>query len=153
MQKLEKVISDLFEYIPHAEKVNHTISKVTVGWHIEHALMVIQRSIIALIRSDPKQYKREFNWLRMLLFSVKKFPRGKSNAPDSVKPSGEEIPNYEALVAQTRKAIDKLASAEPNHFFVHPFFGKLNKQNAITLLELHTEHHIKIIKDILKYQS
>ena len=50
----------------------------------------------------------------------------------------------------TYQAITYLKDCEANQYFMHPFFGQLNKKQTIKFLEIHTEHHLKIIRDILK---
>jgi hypothetical protein len=36
-----------------------------------------------------------------------------------------------------------------DHFFEHPYFGKLKLKETIRFLEIHTTHHLSIIEDIV----
>jgi len=57
------------------------------------------------------------------------------------------------LELQIQKAcqnIEHIISANKNAHFNHFIFGALNKNRTIRFLEIHTNHHLKIIKDILK---
>lgn len=79
------------------------------------------------------------------------FPRGKAKAPRQVLPEGEIILND--LIDQLALAKKNLAgfnSLDQNNYFEHPYFNQLNKIQAKRLLEVHTKHHLKIIKDIMK---
>ncbi|MEY4335064.1 MAG: hypothetical protein RLZZ196_3814, partial [Bacteroidota bacterium] len=40
-------------------------------------------------------------------------------------------------------------NTQKNQFFVHPIFGKLNKKDTFTMLDIHTKHHLLIIQDII----
>ena len=44
----------------------------------------------------------------------------------------------------------KLENISKDHYFEHPFFGKIKRKETIRFLEIHTNHHLKIIDDILK---
>jgi hypothetical protein len=52
-------------------------------------------------------------------------------------------------IAKAKENIASLASAQKNHYFEHPYFGKLNLKPTIKFLKIHTKHHLKIINDIL----
>jgi hypothetical protein len=104
--------------------------------------------ISALTASDPVQYKWKFNLARAIVFTINKFPRGKGKAPDAVNPKQTEKTDFDALFTKTREKIEELKKADPNKFYEHNIFGVLNKKNTFIVLDIHTNHHIQIIKDI-----
>ena len=149
MKSIEQQLVALHTYVNNAQKINTSVSKVDVGWHVEHSLLVIIKMISALSASDPTQYKWKFNLSRAIVFAIHKFPRGKGKAPDAVKPKQIEKTDFELLFAKARQKIEELKQADPNSFYEHGVFGALNKKNTLTVLKIHTNHHIQIIKDII----
>ena len=149
MRNLEPSLEKLYSYIKDDAKLNTTISSVNIGWHIEHSLLVISRIIDTVTNSDPNKYEYKFDFKRTVVFLLGKFPRGKASAPEIVIPKQNEQVNYDALFASTRAAIQALKNAQPNQYFTHPIFGKLNKKHTFVMLDIHTKHHLKIIEDII----
>jgi hypothetical protein len=107
--------------------------------------------IAALIRSTPDEYKPKFNWRKAYVFLTKRIPRGKVNAPKGILPT-EEITesSLHSAIELAKENILLLGNCNPNHFFVHPFFGQVNVRETYVFIEVHTEHHLKIIRDICK---
>jgi hypothetical protein len=149
MKNIEQQLVQLHTYVNDADKINTSVSIVNVGWHIEHSLLVIIKMISALTASDPAQYKWKFNLARAIVFTINKFPRGKGKAPDAVSPKQTEKTDFDALFTKTREKIEELKKADPNKFYKHNIFGVLNKKNTFIVLDIHTSHHIQIIKDII----
>lgn len=150
MNDLRKRIAELRSYCAHADAINTHVSAVNVSWHIQHSLLVLHKSIQALLLSKPEMYKPEFNLPRFILFYLKWFPRGKGKAPDRVKPQTTDNIDFQPLFDKAEIHIQKLEQALSKQYMPHPIFGKLDKQQTITILTLHTLHHIRIIKDIVK---
>lgn len=147
---LDKEFRFIKEYMIHKEEKNVKISKASVGWHLDHSLKVINSVYGVLKSSNPGDYKPEFNGLRLFTFTLGFFPRGKAKSPKRVLPP--EIIVKEDIENQLEKAIENMsmvASLEDNQFFTHPLFTQLNKKQTLKFLRLHTNHHIKIVKDIL----
>jgi hypothetical protein len=150
MQKLINLVDELASYIPQLEVRNETVSSSTVGWQIEHSLLVISSVIEGVKRSDPSKYKWSFRPFKYLIFWRGKIPRGKSRAPKFVVPdtfTSESLLNH---IASCSAKITEFESVGAGHYFSHPYFGDTKKKDVIPFLELHTDHHLKIIKDILK---
>ncbi|MBO3117881.1 DUF1569 domain-containing protein [Winogradskyella sp. DF17] len=150
-QKLSKYLDELESLIPKFKEKNPKVSKSNVGWQIDHSLKVINNVIKALEASDPKLYKSNFSFLGWVFLSLGYFPRGKAKAPKHVKPP--EVILEEDLVSQVKAVksnLESLANLNKNSFFEHPMFGNVNTKKAVRFLEVHTNHHLKIIRDILK---
>ena len=152
MKSLEPSLEKLYSYIPEADMLNSAVSTVNVGWHIEHSLLVISKIIETVVNSDPAKYEWKFDFKRSFVFFLGKFPRGKAKAPEVVIPVQNGQLDFDALFRSTRTAITQLQNAQKNQFFIHPIFGKLNKKDTFTMLDIHTKHHLLIIQDII-YQT
>ncbi|MDN3665264.1 DUF1569 domain-containing protein [Algibacter miyuki] len=148
---LTKMLFKIEQHIPFESKTNAEISKSTVGWQLDHALKVINSVSAQAINSDPGSYKSSFSFMRIALFKLGFFPRGKARAPKAVRPP-EIIVEAEILkqLQTARTYINKLEILPENAYFNHPMFGMLNKKQTLRFLEIHTNHHLKIIRDILK---
>ncbi|NNK83144.1 MAG: DUF1569 domain-containing protein [Flavobacteriaceae bacterium] len=150
-ESLIPVIKELEFFIQFKDRRKASISNSDVAWQIDHSLKVINLVIEAVVTSNPKLYKWKFNKWRLFLFTIGYIPRGKARAPIIVQPP--EIIADEDLNIQINLAynsIDCLKPIDKNANFTHFVFGQLNKRKSIQFLKLHTNHHLKIIKDILK---
>jgi hypothetical protein len=82
---------------------------------------------------------------------TKTIPRGKAQAPKVVIPSEEiTVDSLKESLKNTYQAIAYLKDCQENQYFMHPFFGQLNKKQTIQFLAIHTQHHLKIVRDIMK---
>lgn len=149
MKNLDQLITTLYKSIPEAEKIKPALSTVNVGWHIAHSLLVIIKIVETVVHSDPAKYSWKLNLPRILTFTLYRFPRGKGKAPESVKPNLSATTDFNALFKEAEQAIEKLNAAHPNQYFIHPVFGALNQKNTFTMLDIHTRHHLAIIRDIV----
>jgi len=149
MNNLTSLLNQLESHIVDFEKTNVAISQSSIGWHIDHSLMVINGIIDQLKKSNPEQYKWRLNWNRIFIQSINKIPRGKAKAPKVVQPL--EPATAVLLISKLEIAKNSLVDLETlnaNSYFTHPYFGDLNLKNTLWFLKLHTNHHLKIIKDI-----
>lgn len=151
MTELNQVLQQLEIQIKNHEKLNPAISQSSIGWHIDHSLLVINGIIKQLKKSAPEQYKWQFNWNRLYIKMRGEIPRGKGKAPKVVQPT--ETPSIETLtlkLLEAKNTILELENLHPNSYFAHPYFGNLNVKTTLWFLKLHTKHHLKIIEDIGK---
>jgi hypothetical protein len=150
LEKLHLALTSLEEHIKNNSVSNSKISKSDIAWHIDHSLKVINNVSLALQSSDPNTYKNDFSFLGKVFFTLGFFPRGKAKAPKHVRPP--EVISKEDLISQIELAkanIDTIATLEKNAYFKHPLFGNVNTPRIYKFLSMHTNHHVKIIKDIM----
>lgn len=151
MTDLTALINRLESHIPHNEVADPSVSRGAVGWHIAHTLLTINVVADALLSSKPEEYQWKFDWRRSFLLALGKIPRGKIRAPEAVQVREET--DKAALAAQvtaTREKIKALPGLQPRNFFTHPFLGKIKLKPAIRFLGIHTQHHLKIIEDLVQ---
>jgi hypothetical protein len=150
MHKLLKQIKELESKIPNQEDYNPEISKSNVGWHIEHILLTNKMILEAVEKSNPADYTWSFKLSRIVVFTMNKIPRGRAKAPKVVVPKTyDEQTLLEHLKIVTLK-IQGLENMSSDKYFDHPYFGNLRLNKTIKFLEIHTNHHLEIINDILK---
>ncbi|WP_396198310.1 DUF1569 domain-containing protein [Flavobacterium sp.] len=151
MNTLLPLLLQLESHISNFEKTNPKVSNSTVGWQIDHCLLVINGIIGQLEISDPLKFQPKWTFPKFMVFTTGKIPRGKAKAPKVVIPT--QVATQEKLIAKLAAAknnVLKLDSFSENQFFNHPFFKDLNVKQTKKFLTIHTKHHLKIIEDILK---
>lgn len=147
----KKQLAELESYIPQLEKTNSKITHSTVGWQIDHSLRVIRGVSKQLEVSNPNEFKSKFSWTKFVIMTTKHIPRGKAKAPKSVRNENEITKEslYDFL-EKTKLQVAKINDLDKKSHFPHPYFGNLNKKEAIRFIKIHTEHHLKIIRDMLR---
>jgi len=151
MKRLNTLILQLENYIPAMDIENKNVSVANVAWHTQHSLLVINSILNTLKNADPNLYQWTFNFNKLLVFTLRYIPRGKGKAPKVVQPANE-ITKQLLLESVEKAKINMLAinDLHQSQYFLHPYFGHLNKEATIKFLAIHTKHHLKIINDILK---
>lgn len=151
MNPLQNLLFQLENHIPNFEKTNSKISSSSIGWQIDHCLLVINGVIGQVEISNPTEFKSKFNFNRLIVFTTGKIPRGKIRAPKMVTPisiaTAEEL---KSNIEIAKNKVSKLNNLPKNSFFKHPFLSDLNVKQTEKFLAIHTKHHLKIIEDILK---
>ncbi len=150
MKELNNLLSQIENAIPHWEKQNTTISIATVGWQLDHSLLVINGIISQLSKSNPNNYKWRFNLSRIYIQCRNAIPRGKAKAPKQVRPvDNTSIEDLQNKLATAKNNMALLQKLDKNSYFTHPYFGDLNLKATIWFLKLHTRHHLKIVNNII----
>ncbi|MFT5857957.1 MAG: hypothetical protein ACI865_000041 [Flavobacteriaceae bacterium] len=149
--ELENYATELEKHIENYEVINTGVSAKSIGWHIDHVLRVNNSVSKAMKESDPSKYSYSFNLTRSYIFTRNSIPRGRARAPKAVVAT-EKIEKSELLrrLKDNRAYMQSLSSLPPKSNFKHPYFGVLNLKQTIKFMRIHTEHHLKIMRDILK---
>jgi hypothetical protein len=143
------LLTKLESYIELHQKLNETISGETIGWHIAHSCQVINTITNAIVHSDASKAKPKFSFLYHLIMLTNHIPRGKVKAPNIVIPKNT-ITKAEIVeeIELAKANLQTLASAGQNKYFTHPIFGDLDVPKTLKFFAVHSNHHLKIIRDI-----
>lgn len=154
MEELKKLLVELENKILNQELLNLLVSKSSVGWHIEHALLTMNLVIESIQESNPKNYNKKFNFNRILVFTLNKIPRGKVRAPKAVQPKVDfTTDSLKSHLEKGRINLEKLNTLPANSYFDHPFMGHLNLKATVKFIKIHTKHHFNIIKEIIESKN
>lgn len=149
IKMLQSQLREMEKYISFRDQCNSAVSRANVGWHLTHNLKVINNVTDALRSSNPDKYRYQFSFPKLIVFLTRRIPRGKVKAPKSVRP--DDNVRQEDLVKSLQEAernIQQFGTLHPNSHFNHPYFKNLNRNATNKFLEIHTEHHLKIIREI-----
>jgi len=147
----EKQLSELELYISQLEKTNPKVSKSNVGWQIDHALRVLRGISWQLEESNPNEFKQKFNIKRKLFLMIGTIRRGTARVPKTVvndKEITEE--SIKIFLDKTKEQVKKIDDLPSKSHFIHPYLGSFDKKESIRFIEIHTEHHLKIIRDMFR---
>lgn len=149
--ELEKLLQKIESLLSKIDATNEKVSKASVGWHLEHSLLIINSSLKGLTMTNPEDYKPKFSFKKFVFLNFGLIPRGKIQAPKQFFPL--EIPTKESvekLLNLAKERLEGVKNLPSKSFVTHPFLGDFDKKTTLRFLGLHTNHHLKIIDDILK---
>jgi hypothetical protein len=150
MNKILKLVEELDTYINLSELENQKISNSTIGWQIEHSLLTLNGIINNLKIPNPKSFKKKYGLGKFLIFTFGHITRGKAKAPEVVKPKHFDKNTLAKHIQIAKENIKTLDTIPAVHFFEHPYFGHLRVEETKRFLYIHTLHHLKIMRDIIK---
>lgn len=154
MNQLHLLLQRLESDVTHSELYQESVSSSEVAWHIDHSLLVITKIVNALRNSDPAIYTWSYKPMRWMVLTIRHIPRGRGKSPAAVRPKRAKTHNQLLLaIEDTRAILAHLDSLSSKHYFNHPYFGHLRLRQAVRFIEIHTEHHLSIIADIVQKSS
>lgn len=147
---IQKELQEIEALLEHYDKKNESVSSGGMDWHLDHTLRVIVGICSALKKSNPKDYKWEFKIARLYVMTLGNIPRGRGRAPKvavAKDPLSKSV--IQSLLEKSKKSLVEIESLAPKNFFDHPYFGKMKLSAAKKFLQIHTEHHLKIMREIV----
>lgn len=150
IRKLLSQLEEIENLKQFSEKISPEISEASVGWHLEHSLLVISKVLEGLKISKPENYRPKSSFAKIFVMTIGYIPRKKGKAPKITIPENDSNSEDISKNIETIKAsLHQLNTLHPNSFIQHPLFGHLNLKQTLKFLCIHTHHHLKIVKDVL----
>jgi hypothetical protein len=151
IKNIEHLLAEIEANIAKKALKKESVSQSTIGWQLDHTLKVINAVCIAMIHSNPSIYKTSTKPIRIVLFALGYFPRGKVKAPKKVRPPAVITEDdLSQQLAEAKAHVSRIKTLPKTAHFNHPIFDTLSKKQTIRFIEIHTKHHLKIVRDILK---
>ncbi len=137
-------------YLSQKEVANEAVSQADVAWHLDHMLKTINEISTDLINSDPDGFTPRFNVQRVVIHTTGIIPRGTAQSPPGTVPPDVVLPDsLRVQLARARENLKSISALEERAYFAHPVFDHLDRDQARRFIQIHTRHHLKIIREIL----
>lgn len=148
---IDKSILEIEKLLPFLEIGNHKVSKAGIAWHIDHSLKVINSVCDDLKKVKSTKIKPTHSFIKSYVFLTGNIPRGKAKAPKQVVSTDNIIKEtVEEQLILAKNNLTDMKKLPTKNYFSHPYFGMLSLKKSLRFLEIHTNHHLKIVNDILK---
>jgi len=149
---LSKEFNTIKVYIQKENIHNFKVSKRSAYWQLDHLLTVIISISHTVRKSNPQDYKKAFNLNRFLILTLGFIPRGAGKAPKEVISELDSINQNNLLILSEKaeKLFNSFDHFQNHQFMNHPYFGHMNTKQSKKFIKIHTQHHLKIIRDIYK---
>jgi len=151
MENIQNQLRKIESLVPEINKENLQISKASVGWHLEHSLLILNGSLKGLTMTNPENYRPKFSIKKFVFLNFGLIPKGKIKSPKQFIPL--ETPTKESiekLLNLAKERLETVKNLPSKSYITHPFLGDFDKITTLKFLVLHTNHHLKIVDDILK---
>ncbi len=151
-RRIERQFGEMESLIEHHGHRADRVSEWSIGQHLDHLLRA-DRGILRSVETPSEQSLRPFSTLGRLVLLLRWIPRGKGRAPKSTLP---EEPTPESLSAELGRILDLAARLRedteshesPTLVARHPIFGGMTVAQCWRFMEVHHQHHLKIVHDI-----
>lgn len=162
MLRIESRVQDqlqaLRDLLPKAHLAAPSLSKWSVGEHIEHLTQACAATGMGMERAlqeGPKPVPGKPKLAAYVLLTFGFIPRGKGKAPSHVIPQGVDGDALrQALDRESQRLTDlkpRLGELQESGWRLkHPIFGPLSPFQWLRFTEIHIQHHRKVIADIEK---
>ena len=151
MDKIEIQLQKVESLLSKIDLINEKVSKASFGQHLEHLLLILNSSLKGLTITNPQDYNPKFSLKKFVFLNFGMIPRGKIRAPKQFIPL--EIPTQESilkLINLEKTRLEAVKNLPEKSFITHPVLGDFDKKTTLRCLWLHSNHHLKIVEDILK---
>jgi hypothetical protein len=128
------------------------VSGWSVGQQLDHLLQAAQASLDRILDA-PAPLARRINLTGRVLLGLGWFPRGAARSPKAFEGRDRTAAEIAASIAGVRAALDRVRErpdlvGRPEAVVPHPYFRGLTGAQALRMVAVHTEHHLKIVREL-----
>ncbi len=130
-------------------------SKWSIGEHVEHLVLAHSGTISRFegLLADPSPGAGKPSLIGRVALGLGRIPRGRGKAPETTRPRDinpvEITQRLTGMRLRFRRLEPELASvATSKATFDHPVFGPLRVVQWLRFLQIHHDHHGRIMRDI-----
>lgn len=147
---MKSLLSEYLRLLGEPDASEPGVSGWSVHEHVEHVAVATDYFLTFMDRLSKGEGTAggRPRLVGRILLRTGFIPRGKGKAPDFAMPTGRG--DVRMLLEQARDRFAVLGTLpKGGHRLPHPFLGAFSARQWARFAEVHTRHHLKIIRDIL----
>ncbi len=129
------------------------VSKWSVAEQLDHSCKVAL-SILRRLGEDGVKPSRGINFIGRMVLLLGWIPRGRGETPTRLAGKPCTAEDVARSLEKLERAVNELpadaARSSRGAIVPHPKFGGLTPPQALRFLVVHTEHHLRIVRDIMR---
>ncbi len=144
-------IDELRSLIPERARRSGPVSAWSVGQHLEHCVLSMRSMLGNLLACTGPAPEASPAPAGLRVLAAGKIPRGAAEAPEVARPKVDAAPDeLEIGLAECSSLLLRAPEIREDAWSRHFALGILRRDQAMRFLEIHTDHHLGIIRDILR---
>lgn len=149
LSRLSECLDQVALRLPEATHCAPAVSAWSIGQHIEHVLRATSAFTLVILRNRKPNGHGIQREIKHQLLEKGQMPRGLAQAPEATLPGKDASrEDLAKLLLKTRKRVDQLVSVDADAVADHPYLGEMNRDEIIRFMEIHLEHHLRIMDEI-----
>lgn len=142
-------LAELRSAVVHHRALSESTSRWSVGMHIHHCCLAARAICAALEQSNDPPPRSVRTLLAIFVLWRGRLPKGRARAPEFTLPRSLTEDELRALIAATESDLVRAAKRPKNSWFAHPVLGPLTRDRALRFVQIHNQHHGRIVRAIL----
>ena len=145
---------DVMRGIARGESLVVVVPRVS-AWspaeHLDHSIRVTA-SVLKNV-ADSNEIAGGINLLGRIILLAGRIPRGRGRSPERFRGALTDRTALEAAITSVEQQLatnDRALLLSPKVISRHPRFAGLTAEQALRFLAIHTDHHLRIVRDILR---
>jgi len=121
--------------------------------HFDHMIKVAHSILYVLAKPEIVAAPRGINLLGRIVLVLGWMPRGRAQAPERLRGGAVTVEELQARLTELEAMLDRVAGrtdAPTVPILRHPTFGGLTREQALRFIIIHTEHHLKIVRTVIR---
>ncbi len=157
LNRLSQQLDEITSFVANGEERICAVKLNISGWsaaeQLDHTLKVDSSILRRLTESpEPPSLPKPINLAGRLILAIGWIPRGKAQSPKTLRGEPADCAALSAALASVREQLGTVTQAQVDRsklLLPHPRFSGLTTQEALRFAVIHTEHHLKIVREIL----
>ena len=129
------------------------ISAWSPAEHLDHTYKVSMSIVRRITEESAKPSRRGINLVGRVILLLGWIPRGRGKTPERLSGAICTGAHIEAALGRLEQALGTLpmdaVAASRSPIVPHPMFGGLTPSQALRFIVVHTNHHLRIVDEIL----